>query len=331
MSHILARLPARRWRWLGGVAKLAVAGGILTYLFSLVPLADIGAAMASAALAPLVLAFVVAFGAQVMLALRLSRLVRGFGPRLEVAELLQVNLATAFYALFLPAGNVTGLIARFARVSRREKNYAGVALALVLDRVVATVTLCVVGLVAWLIEWPTQHGIVLVVFGGSLAALLAGYGVLVKMPGWRTGGAARPMPWPRKLETLRIALQQASDLPRRLILSALVIGIAIHLIGTGAYALVALALDLQLSLMTIAWTRAAAMLIAILPISVSGLGVREGVMLVLLAPYGVSSAEALAFSLLAFASTTLALGLIGGLIEAKALVGPLRLRRPGRA
>jgi uncharacterized membrane protein YbhN (UPF0104 family) len=282
----------------------------------------------------LVLAVVVAFGGHVLLALRLSRLVRGFGLKLGVRELLQVNLAAAFYALFLPAGNITGLLARFARfarVSRREKNYAGVALALVLDRVVATVTLCVVGLAAWLLDWPPQHRIVPVMFAGSLALMVAGYGFLVKASTWRASRAATPRRWPKKLQTLRVALQQARDLPRQVVLSALGIGIGLHLLGTAAYGLVAMSLGLQLSLMTVAWTRAAAMLVAILPISVSGLGVREGVMLVLLAPYGVSSAEALAFSLLAFASTTLAPGLIGGLIEAKALLGPLVFRRPGRA
>lgn len=86
MTSMFARLPARGRRWLLGVAKLAVAGGILTYLFNLVPLAEIGAAMGSAAPAPLVLAFAVAFGAQVMLALRLSRLIRR-GLKLEVSEL----------------------------------------------------------------------------------------------------------------------------------------------------------------------------------------------------------------------------------------------------
>ena len=65
-----------------------------------------------------------------------------------------------------------------------------------------------------------------------------------------------------------------------------------------------MALDLALPLLTVAWLRAAAILIAILPISVSGLGVREGALLVLMAPYDISSAQAIAFSLLAFASTT---------------------------
>jgi uncharacterized membrane protein YbhN (UPF0104 family) len=77
------------------------------------------------------------------------------------------------------------------------------------------------------------------------------------------------------------------------------------------------------SLATIAWTRAAAVLIAVLPISISGLGVREGAMVVLLAPYGIAAADALAYALLAFATTILAVGLLGSLLEAWRMVrGP---------
>jgi hypothetical protein len=39
-------------------------------------------------------------------------------------------------------------------------------------------------------------------------------------------------------------------------------------------------------------------------------------MVILLAPYGIAAADALTYSLLAFAATVLAVGLLGGLIEA---------------
>jgi hypothetical protein len=48
-------------------------------------------------------------------------------------------------------------------------------------------------------------------------------------------------------------------------------------------------------------------------------------MVLLLAPYGVSTADALAFALLILGSTTVALGLLGGLIEARRVLLP-----PGR-
>jgi hypothetical protein len=47
-------------------------------------------------------------------------------------------------------------------------------------------------------------------------------------------------------------------------------------------------------------------LMALLPISVNGLGLREAAAVVLLAPFGVGAAEAVTFSVLVFAATTVA-------------------------
>jgi hypothetical protein len=53
------------------------------------------------------------------------------------------------------------------------------------------------------------------------------------------------------------------------------------------------------------------------PISVSGLGIREGASLLLLLPYGVPGEKALALSFLIFATTLLLIGALGGLLEAR--------------
>jgi hypothetical protein len=73
---------------------------------------------------------------------------------------------------------------------------------------------------------------------------------------------------------------------------------------------------MELAYLTIGWTRSAAVLVTVLPVSLAGLGLREGAFVLLLAPYAVAPADALAYSLLAFATTVLAVGLIGGAIEA---------------
>ena len=57
-----------------------------------------------------------------------------------------------------------------------------------------------------------------------------------------------------------------------------------------------------------------------LPISIAGLGVREGVLVLLLASYGVSAPDALAYGLVAFAVSVLAPGLAGAIVEADRLL-----------
>jgi hypothetical protein len=80
------------------------------------------------------------------------------------------------------------------------------------------------------------------------------------------------------------------------------------------------ALGLELGLLEIAWVRSAALVVGLLPVTVGGLGLREGTVVALLAVFGVSSADALSLSLLAFTVTVLGVGVVGGLSEAAHLI-----------
>jgi glycosyltransferase 2 family protein len=307
-------------RRLAAVARFAIAFAILTWLFGQVSPAKVLDAAAAAAPGPLLGAFLLALLAHVAIADRLRRVVQALDMRLSTLDLLQINLATVFYGLFLPAGNVTGIIARFYRMSRREPNYAAIAVALAFERLVTTLTLCLVGIAFWLADWPAAWP-ALALMLAALAALLALHAALFATapPLARVRGSLGRW-WPKRLTSLREALRHARGLRRDVVGKVFALSILTHALGVLAYGLVAGALDLDLSFATIAWTRSAALLLAILPISVAGLGVREGVMVVLLAPYGITAADALTYALLAFATTILAVGLLGGLLEALRLL-----------
>jgi glycosyltransferase 2 family protein len=170
-----------------------------------------------------------------------------------------------------------------------------------------------VGVTFWLLERPTDTWPV-------VAAMAAALLVLLTVPGLLLLGVPLPARMPKKLEGVRDALRLAASLPVGTLGRVGGLAVLAQLLGIGSYGLVALAIGLDLSWITIAWTRSAAMLLAILPVSVAGLGLREGALVLLLAPYGVTPADAMAFSLTAFASTTLAAGLLGGLFEARRLL-----------
>jgi uncharacterized membrane protein YbhN (UPF0104 family) len=307
-------------RRLMALGRCAIAFAILAYLFRRISPESVLDAMTSAAPGTLLAAFLLGLLAHLAIADRLRRLVQALGMRLATRTLLQINLATVFYALVLPAGNVTGIIARFYRISRREPNYAAIAVALAFERLIATLTLCLVGVVFWLLDWPADWP-PLVLMVGALAALLTLHAALF---------AKAPVPvrlskrlgdwWPERLRSLRDALRRARGLSWRVVAKVFGLSILTHALGVFAYGVVASGLDLDLALTTVAWTRSAAVLVAILPISVAGLGVREGAMVILLAPYGVAAADALAYALLAFATTIVAVGILGGLLEAVRLL-----------
>ena len=89
--------------------------------------------------------------------------------------------------------------------------------------------------------------------------------------------------------------------------------------------LFALALDIHISYISIGWVISILALVTALPISFSGLGIREGGLIVLLGPYGVFGLEAVALSFLIFAKIVF-VGSIGAIVEAKNFLYPTRPR-----
>jgi uncharacterized protein (TIRG00374 family) len=87
-----------------------------------------------------------------------------------------------------------------------------------------------------------------------------------------------------------------------------------HSLGIVSAYLLALSLNIQITLFDIAWIRAAVNIITMLPISFAGLGVREGSIIFLLGNYGIKPDTAMAYSLLMFFNMTL-VSLSGGVIE----------------
>ena len=297
--------------------RLAVTAAILVFLFTQVPASEVLAAFRTATLPLVGMAALVALAGQLVVAERLRRLVAGLGLRASTFELLQIDLAARFYGLFLPGGNLAGVVARFYQIARRDGAYAATAVALAIERLVATVTLCFVGILFWLLELPTGNWLALVVMLGAFAGLLALQAALfLDLPLWARLRARAAGWWPRRLASLRDALGRSRRMPRALLAQVFLLGVVVHLLGVVAFGLVALALELDLSLLTIGWTRSAAVLVTVLPVSLAGLGLREGAFVLLLAPYGIAAADALSYSLLAFAATILAFGLTGGVIEA---------------
>ena len=173
---------------------------------------------------------------------RLRRLVQALGMRLSTLALLQINLAAVFYGLILPAGNVTGIIARFYRMSRREPNYAAIAVALAFERLVATLTLAWLGsLSGWSTGRRTGRPWL---YGGGLAALLRAACRAVHpaplLPRLR-GSLGRW--WPDRLSSLREALRQSRNLSQGIVARVFALSILTHLLGVVAYGLVASALE----------------------------------------------------------------------------------------
>jgi glycosyltransferase 2 family protein len=312
--------PAPKKRKSAWVRLLRAAIGlvILAVLYYLIPIGGVIDALRDARAMPVLGAVALVFVMQWATADRLRRLCDAHGHGWSTLEVLQINLATRFYGLFLPGGNFTGIAIRFYKLSGDHKQYIGTAVALFYDRVAATVTMCGVGAAFWLLERPGDSWLsfiaivvamavmilaLMVLFAGSPGLLISTLRQMVS----RVGGV--------KLQTIREAVRASRVLSRRQTALIYLLSTLAHLLGILSWYLLCRALGLDISFITIGWVRSVVILATMIPLSVLGLGLREGAAVLLLTGYGVSQESALAFSALVLFFTVVLIGLAGGLAE----------------
>jgi hypothetical protein len=276
-----------RSRWVMGL-RAVVAAAALAYCFQRFGvreiLANLGAVSALGALA----VFATALAGHLLGAWRLGLLAHRLGWSLTPAEMVSIQLGPLFYGLALPGGSVTATAIRYYKLARSSRSHLAAASVLICDRAFGVLTLALVGTGCWIADPLRRFGAVasmLALVGISATAVLGGLA-------WRQ----RPL--------------------ARAYAGTLLLTLAAQFLGWMAFVLAARAMGLELSAWSLGWIRSAMVVAAMLPISVAGLGVREGAAVALLGTFGLPGEEALAFSLLVFALTNLAVGATGGAVEA---------------
>lgn len=250
-------------------------------------------------------------------AIRLRLAARTQGLGVTVREAFSINLSAVFYGLFLPGGSVTGWAVRLIRMSRQKADVGAAVLALASDRLCATASLAMIGLVADPLLGSRA--------GAALLALLAAVAATTALLAVGLFGLLpfKIAPMLRRVWAARWMRSPAPTLDRLnggtrvvALTSAMVLSLCMHIIGVAIWFVLARALGIDLNVLVIAWVRSAAMVVALLPVSIGGLGLREGAAIYLLSFFGVTPADALSLSLAVFAATVLGVGLVGGAGEA---------------
>ena len=239
---------------------------------------------------------------------------------LSVAAICRINFITSFYSLLLP-GYLAGGVIRWHRLARHDGKPAQ-ALAIVLfGRAVSTLVSVAIGFACWALDQRARQ---VPVYGIALAALfvalMIGYWLL--FTGKRARGIADFLLRQRWVPNL-VASKLGKVLHsggrfdqlgwRRM--AATVGLLSVHeIIGILSFYLLTVALDMHLSFVTVGWVRCYIMLVAMLPLTLMGIGVRDGSLIVLLKTYSISPALAVSYSTLLL-GRTFVLGLLGGLCE----------------
>jgi uncharacterized protein (TIRG00374 family) len=302
-----------------------ITAAVLGYLLRKVPFADIARAINGAEPGYVVLALMLQLATRVPNAIRIKIIADAQALRLSVNAIVSTILTTGFYGLLLP-GALAGGAASWIKYVQRGANASQALACILVNRATEILTAVSVGISFWIVDRKLAglpDGVFLAL---ATVALLSTYVLIfgrahylsvIVAHGLRLASLKHNVLY-RKLVAFANDLARMRALRPGSLLAMLAASFAQELLGATALFCFAQALHLKLGFCTVAWMRAGVYLVVLLPLSVLGLGVREGTLVLLAAPYGVMAPRAMAWSFLIFSGTLVA-ALGGGLIEAHAL------------
>jgi uncharacterized protein (TIRG00374 family) len=302
--------------------KCGLTSGILFYIFTIIPLDDVIRSLSEANLYYVLTAPFIAILSTVLSAYRLKILTDKQGMSLPVTKIVEINFVTSFYGLLVPGFLSSGVI-RWHKMATVDKKKTEAFAAIAFGRIYYTIIVVVLAIVflALDISYGLQK-LSILIFLGLLSGLLIIYFIgfspkILIILDKLYHGREKIIPYSvyNWIKNIFISTIKYHSLSLRSWSSIIALALMENLLGAMMVYLLAMAMNINISFINIGWIRSVIIIFTTLPISFSGVGLREGGFIVLLGTYGVPGEDALSLSFLVFA-TVLFLAGIGGLIEA---------------
>ena len=304
------------------ILKILVSMVIILYLLHSIPLSKILEPLSSAKIYYLLTVLLIIMPSIVYLsAIQMEILTKKQRLPIKRITIMQINLATGFYNLFLP-GYLSGGAIRWYKLSAVVGKPTKALTSIVYNRLFNTLTTIFMGLLFWMLDAKARSNYFI---GGSLLILFLGF-LLLYLLGFSNRifqfsdflikrSSFFPEFIKNKLAKLLDAANDFRDLSMQDLFYFLLLSFVCHVLGIFVFYLLAVSIDIDISFINLGWIRSVLLLVLLLPISFSGIGVRDGSLIVLLNQYSVLPEKAIALSLLLFARTVF-IGLVGGVLEA---------------
>jgi uncharacterized membrane protein YbhN (UPF0104 family) len=309
----------KRW-WT--IARLFISLGLLTFVLLTIGLERIGRTLLQADTGPLLIAFGLFVAGVVVRAVRWRALVLALDLHVPLGRLVYLYFVGTFFNTFLPTG-FGGDVVRVVELSQ-EAQTTVVLGTVVLDRLTGLLVLFVMALLAL----PFTVGLlplkIWLTIGALAAAGLVAGGLVLQGTWLRRLG--RWLPGPLSLTgagPLARAYDAVTACGWRAVATALFYSFIFNSLLVLLNYLAARAVGIHLSLTYFLVFVPVLSLALTVPISFGGLGVREGVAVLLFTQVGVDEALAVAFSLAVYAIARIT-GLFGGLLYALQSIRGLR-------
>jgi len=238
----------------------------------------------------------------VLSALRWQRVLEALGLHAGLRRLLTHYLAGQFVSNVLPT-TIGGDVLRVTRLSRETGESPGTFASVVLERLTGWLVLPVISVAGFLVN-PPLRGLgtaTRVALGLAFATLVCLVVLLLAVADQRIGGRfASRDGWRRFAGAVHLGLDRLRRDPSAAA-NVLLVGFAYQLVLVLAAVAAANALDVEPAGLTALLAFFPAVAIAqVLPIGISGLGLREGAFVLFLTPLGVANEEAIALGLLLY-------------------------------
>jgi len=303
-----------------GLLRVAVSASLLAFLLSRVDLLEIATTLARADLALLSAALALYLVGVVLRAYRWQGLMEALEYPATLRRLTVLYFVGTFFSNLLPTG-VGGDVVRAFEVARDGAGAASAASSVLVDRATGLLTLLAMALVALIpgyrLVTPEVTAFIVVVCLGTFA----GVGLLVVADRWR--GWAERLPgvaFLARRRGLRDFYNSFHAYGRPALARALALSLFFNVLLIVVNLLLAWAVGVRVSPWYFVLFVPIISFTLLLPISLSGLGVREGAYVLLFAQAGVPATLALAISL-AFYALNVVTGLIGGVMYALGVKG----------
>lgn len=304
------------WKSFFALLQLGISLGLLALLFRQFPREAFFASQDQLAPRPIITAGLCFAASFLLTSFNWYYILAALGVKASYRRVLLTNLAGLFYGTVIPSA-LSGDVARGLRLYQSAGTHVEIALSVVIDRLTGLIVFAGVfgiGVIVYLDRLPLEiqqgSGRVILLLAVALVGLLGGYVLLKLFPNFFVRFAER-------IHTLRGRWD--------ILLIATVITMVVHVLVAAMLWALSSQFWEKPSLFYCLFIIEILNIAELLPISVAGLGIREGLYVILLEPFGVELPEAVLISLTQFLIVLCVAG-IGGLYEAQFFLRSLAAR-----
>ncbi len=299
------------------VLPLIISAGIFLILLRFLDSDKLLQAIRRVSLPWYLLSLGIACLSQAVDASRLSLIVRGYA-HISTWRVLASRFSGFFYQFFLPGGT-GGFAVRWYKINRHAQAPAQVLIAMLYDRILLAFSFTLIGGLALLLDFPFRSNPLAHAALIAYTIVFSTYAVMFwAVIDFRFFKLVAALPLPgfirRHLAKLEPTVRTATEFPiglKLLLLGGATTQVILRCIGL---ALIMKAIGFSLPWLTTIWIRCLVFCVMLIPISFSGLGTRDVLLVTILEPYGVEPEMAIVVATLMF-GVFVFFAMLGGIVE----------------